>query len=214
MGGEDTATFSADEHLDAIKELISQILEAHATALSSQFERKITFGKIQAALLDLSPSDFAESNWVWSRCEIALEGERLLIKMMSHTMVHSLASAMEEEAVIEGEEGEAKAEPSASGPTIPESPEADQSLRDMALLLDIELPIAIELGRTSLLVREILKLGPGAIVELDKLSGEPVDILVNNRKFAQGEVVVIDENFGVRIIEVLRPDERLKALSD
>ena len=80
------------------------------------------------------------------------------------------------------------------------------------MLLDISLPITIELGRTSMLIRDVLQLGPGSVIELDKVSGEPVDLYVNDRKFARGEVVVIEENFGVRITELIRVDERVKAL--
>jgi flagellar motor switch protein FliN/FliY len=203
--GDGTAAFSAKEHLDTIQEMISQTLDVYATALSAQFERKIVFGEVRAVLLDISPADFAENNWVWSRHKIDLDGDRLLVKLVSHAMVHGLA---EEKAAIEGEEAD-----STRSATM-EADDPDRVLRDMALLLDIELPITIELGRTSLLIREILSLGPGAIVELDKLSGEPVDVLVNDKKFAQGEVVVIDENFAVRLTEILRPDERLKALKD
>ncbi|MBP7462551.1 MAG: flagellar motor switch protein FliN, partial [Candidatus Delongbacteria bacterium] len=80
------------------------------------------------------------------------------------------------------------------------------------MLLDISLPITIELGRTSMLIRDILELGHGSIVELNKLAGEPVDILVNDKVIARGEVVVIDENFGVRITSLVGMEERIKSL--
>ena len=64
--------------------------------------------------------------------------------------------------------------------------------------------VTVELGRTELTVAEVLGLGPGSVVELDRLAGEPVDILVNDRLIARGEVVVVDENFGVRVVEVIR----------
>ncbi len=74
------------------------------------------------------------------------------------------------------------------------------------------LPFSIELGRTKMSISEILALGPGSVVELNKLAGEPVDLLVNNKVVAKGEVVVIDENFGLRITQLITPEERLKAL--
>ena len=80
------------------------------------------------------------------------------------------------------------------------------------LLLDVKMPVAIELGRTELPILEILTLGPGSVVELDKLAGEPVDLLVNGKIIARGEVVVVDENFGVRITMLMSPQERLKSL--
>ena len=73
----------------------------------------------------------------------------------------------------------------------------------MDLLLDVRLDLRVELGRASLPVREVLQLGPGSIVSLDKLSGESVDILINGKLIARGEVVVVDENFGVRVTEMV-----------
>ena len=74
-------------------------------------------------------------------------------------------------------------------------------------------PVTVELGRTRMLIRDILALGPGSIIELDKLAGEPVDLLVNDRPIAKGEVVVIDENFGVRLTQIAHAAERLQSLS-
>jgi len=86
--------------------------------------------------------------------------------------------------------------------------------KNMDLLLDVNLPISIELGRTSMRIKDILSLGPGSVVELKKLAGEPVDLLVNNKIVAKGEVVVVDENFGLRITSLLSPEERLRSLND
>lgn len=83
---------------------------------------------------------------------------------------------------------------------------------NMNILMDLELPVIIELGRTSMFIRDILELGPGSIVELAKLSGEPVDLFVNDKKFAQGEVVVIDENFGIRITDLVKVEDRIRSL--
>lgn len=92
-------------------------------------------------------------------------------------------------------------------PTL--SPEESNNLN---LLLDIPLEVTVELGRTKRSVQEILEMSSGSIIELDKLAGEPVDILVNNRYIAKGEVVVIDENFGVRITDILSQTDRLQNL--
>lgn len=84
--------------------------------------------------------------------------------------------------------------------------------KNLNMLLDIPLQVTVELGRTKRSVKEILELSAGSIIELDKLAGEPVDILVNNRLIAQGEVVVIDENFGVRVTDIISQSDRLKKL--
>lgn len=73
----------------------------------------------------------------------------------------------------------------------------------IGMLLDLTLPVSIELGRTSMTVQEILRLGRGSVIQLDRLAGEPIDIYVGDRRFAEGEVVVLGEHFGVRITRVL-----------
>jgi flagellar motor switch protein FliN/FliY len=80
------------------------------------------------------------------------------------------------------------------------------------LLLDVKLPVSIELGRTVLPISDILNWAQGTIVELDKLAGEPVSLLVNNKLVARGEVVVVDENFGLRITSLVSPRERVESL--
>ncbi len=81
------------------------------------------------------------------------------------------------------------------------------------VLLDVRLPISVELGRTEMEVKEILECGPGTVIELTKLAGEPVDIYINGRLVAQGEVVVVDEHFGVRVTSLLTPAERVRSLA-
>jgi flagellar motor switch protein FliN/FliY len=83
---------------------------------------------------------------------------------------------------------------------------------NLNLLLDIPLRVTVELGRTSKQIKEILELSQGSVIELDKLAGEPVDILVNNKLIAKGEVVVIDENFGVRVTEIVSQWDRIQKL--
>jgi flagellar motor switch protein FliN len=75
----------------------------------------------------------------------------------------------------------------------------------LALLMDLTLPVSIELGRTSMTVQELLRLGRGSVIQLDRLAGEPIDIYVGDRRFAQGEVVVLGEHFGVRITRIINP---------
>ena len=79
-------------------------------------------------------------------------------------------------------------------------------------LMDVALNLSVELGRKQMQIKEILGLGPGKIIELDKLAGEPVDLLVNGKLLAKGEVVVVDENFGVRITDLINPQDRIKML--
>ena len=93
----------------------------------------------------------------------------------------------------------------------PQTGAGDQG--NIGLLMDVYMEMTVELGRTRRLIREILGMGEGTIIELDKLAGEPVDILVNHKLIAKGEVVVIDENFGVRVTEIVSPMERMSDLT-
>ncbi|HLR41969.1 MAG TPA: flagellar motor switch phosphatase FliY [Pseudogracilibacillus sp.] len=90
---------------------------------------------------------------------------------------------------------------------------SNQGQRNLDMLLDIPLSVTVELGRTKKNIEEILDLTQGSIIELDKLAGEPVDVLVNNKLIAKGEVVVIDENFGVRVTDIVSPRDRLMKLN-
>ncbi len=109
--------------------------------------------------------------------------------------------------------GGGAAAPAGGGFAMPQMTSmGDKERERLELLMDIKLDISIELGRTTMLVRDILELGPGSVIELDKMAGETVDLLINNKKLAEGEVVVVDENFGVRITHLISMEERIKML--
>ena len=84
--------------------------------------------------------------------------------------------------------------------------------RDMDFLLDIPLEVTVELGRSRMFIKDLLQLGQGSVIELEKLAGEPMEILVNNRLIARGEVVVVNEKFGVRLTDIISPTERIRQL--
>lgn len=86
------------------------------------------------------------------------------------------------------------------------------SPRNINMLMDVELEVLVELGRKSMRIQDVLKLGKGSLIELDKGAGEPLTIYVNNRKLAEGEVVVVDDKFGIRITKLASPKERIKSL--
>ena len=83
---------------------------------------------------------------------------------------------------------------------------------NMDFVLDIPLEVTVELGRTKMLINDLLKLGQGSVIELDRLAGEPLDVLVNGTLIAHGEVVVVNEKFGIRLTDVISPAERVKKL--
>jgi flagellar motor switch protein FliN/FliY len=90
-------------------------------------------------------------------------------------------------------------------------PGADAAEGDLGFVLDVPVELAVEIGRTTMTIRETLAIAPGSIIALNRMAGEPVDLLVNGKRIARGEVVAIDEEFGLRVTEVVSPRRRLDA---
>lgn len=113
-------------------------------------------------------------------------------------------SALEEEmAKLGGDDDQVESK----GPTALSHKE-----RNLDLILDIPLKVTAELGRTKMVVSELLNLGQGSVVELNKLAGEPMEVLVNDKLVARGEAVVVNEKFGVRLTDIISPTERVEQL--
>ncbi len=87
-----------------------------------------------------------------------------------------------------------------------------QTQQDLDFILDIPLELSVELGRCKMLVNDLLQLGQGSVVELNKLAGEPLEIYINSKLVARGEVVVVNEKFGVRLTDIITPMERIRSL--
>lgn len=85
-------------------------------------------------------------------------------------------------------------------------------VQNLDFILDIPLKVTVELGRTELIIKDLLQLGQGSVLELDKLAGEPLEILVNGKLVAKGEVVVVNEKFGIRLTDIISPIERIETL--
>ena len=210
--GEGDAEFDSDEHLDAIQEMFNQVMGDFGRTASPIFDRPIEYDDCKAVALELSPTDFKENNWVLSRFEIDAGKKIELSRLVAWTAVQDYVSDVEEKPA-DDDFNDLMSNTDSDIPLAQDFTQDDDH-EELQLLMDIDLPITIELGRTKMMIKDILKLGPGSIVELDKLSGEPVDLFVNNKKFAAGEVVVIDENFGVRLTEIIQVDERLHSLEE
>ena len=104
------------------------------------------------------------------------------------------------------------------GTTGEEAPEAATSVeggesKSLDLILDIPLTVAVELGRSKMLINDLLQLGQGSVIELTKLVGEPLEVMVNQKLVARGEVVVVNEKFGVRLTDIVSPMERVQSLA-
>jgi flagellar motor switch protein FliN len=125
------------------------------------------------------------------------------------------------EALLEQKSSDEKAADTSGGPLASDKPkpfssvagEADPALSEINMVLDIPVQLSVELGRTKVPIKHILQLGQGSVVELDALAGEPMDVLVNGYLIAQGEVVVVNDKFGIRLTDVVTPSERLRRVS-
>lgn len=232
--------FELDEiRLSAIGEAMNQMMGAAATAVSTMFNTVVTIMPPQVGLVDFAANDLeailpasAGSNVVQVSFDLTIEG--LLNSKIMQVIPTSFAKGMVETlmgpaarpkstslekkvAATAGgspehvlQEQPVVVQPVHFAPLKPES--TGEGPGNMELLLDIPLEVSVELGRTKRLLKEILALGVGSILELDNLAGEPVDILVNGTLIAHGEVVVIGENFGVRVTNIVGLRERMKTL--
>ncbi len=124
------------------------------------------------------------------------------------------AAAMAEQAISESA---AAAAPAAQPAQIFENFGGDMTrgavMNELDMILDIPVQITVELGRTKLTIKNLLQLAHGSVVELDAMAGEPMDVLVNGTLIAQGEVVVVNEKFGIRLTDIITPSERMRKLN-
>lgn len=117
------------------------------------------------------------------------------------------AAAMNEQTTAD-----AQAKPADIFQPLGESAKA-AAMQDFDMILDIPVQMAVELGRTKISIRNLLQLAHGSVVELDALAGEPMDVLVNGTLIAQGEVVVVNDKFGIRLTDIITPSERMRKLN-
>lgn len=227
-----------EDHKDAICEIVNQITGSCITVMDSQIHLSMEFG--QSAVADFSGKndfkggavatvlvkieEFPDQKILIILDDSLLSGIRSKVAARSSASVSAdtslaslgLLSGVTAPAGAAGAPAPGGGVPVAAPPPLAPVQQGgvfgSTGNKALDLLMDIELPIVIELGRAQMSLKRILELGPGAIVEMDRLAGEPVDILINGKVVARGEVVVVDENFGVRILSLVSPEERLKLL--
>lgn len=238
--GDGTAPFDETESLDGIAEAANQIVGAQATTWGDELKADIRSSGAQGSLQEIGDLNVGFDDYVQATFQIEVGdwGEDTFAKLIPRQLMDVLADLLVGGGEEEDEEmgdpfgGAATqarkppkqaAKPAAAKPSVKKAEFGDFDTEDLLagsldtpqnldLLLDISLPVTIELGRTQMLIRDVLEIGPGSVIELQKLSGEPVDLYINDKRFALGEVVVIDENFGIRITELLSVEDRIKAL--
>ena len=215
VGGDSSAEFK-DEDMDALNELGNQFMGSVCTALGSRYHVSLSTSQAHSALFDGNEPPFTMDGSALIEVELSIEGaESASMRMiLSEALVASLGGQG-----AGGGHGSSREDHDSLGMLSTQGGFGDSMAQGLAesppnvqMLLDINLNVTIELGRTRLSIRKVLELGPGSIIELDRLAGEPVDLLVNDKVVAKGEVVVVDEYFGIRIISLVSPEERIKQL--
>jgi flagellar motor switch protein FliN len=233
--GDGSAEYNED-HKDALGELFNQITGAFASGLGQRMSVSVSMGVVQVQEFDfaappfsLKAADMALLHLSVAGFDNAPLGLILPDQLSTELMTAFAGAAAPGSAGAEGGKGVGLnsaelddlskvtsdlggssggfKEVSARDSGFPAGPK-----ENVQMLLDVELDVTIELGKADLSVKRILELAPGSIVELDRLAGEPVDLLVNKKVVAKGEVVVVDENFGIRIVSLVSPEERIKSL--
>jgi flagellar motor switch protein FliN len=233
MMGDGSAEYT-EEHKDAVSEIINQVMGAYGTALGGSVGGSVSAGPISVADYEQTkpPVLLDAADLVLFKVRVKDVAETDLVVLVSPEASNQLMARFGQSAHAAAQSGEmdagvglnrseledlSKVTDDLSGdagggfqPTTYAPSSATKENVDM--LLDVELDVSIELGKSNLSIKRILELAPGSIVELDRMAGEPVDLLVNNKVVAKGEVVVVDESFGIRILSLVSPEERIKSL--
>jgi len=232
MMGDGTAEYSED-HKDAVAELFNQVMGAFTNTVSGEWGGSVNTDTIEVEEFDPdAPSlKFEEHEMILVSQGIEEMGDSfitiLIPRDLSSQIIDkvSVTTGGDDTGVMADSVGlnvselddlagvTAFSEPSSSGGGGGGfGMLSSASQQNIEMLLDIDLDVSIELGNSMLSIKRILELAPGSIVELERMAGEPVDLLVNNKVVAKGEVVVIDENFGIRIVSLVSPEERIRSL--
>jgi len=220
----------------AVVEIFNQLVNSLATELNNVTGEEISLEPPESSVIETNEllERVEEDEFLWVEYTLSIEDlfdSGAFFEIQPSSIVDLIGEEAEEP------ETEAAAEPAATSAPEPEpaepqaapasgggdqkeakavdfpqfeATEGEEPAGDINLLMDVPMEVSVELGRTKLRVKEILDLGAGSIIELDRLAGEPVDLLINGRLVARGEVVVIDENFGVRVTAVVSAMERLR----
>jgi flagellar motor switch protein FliN/FliY len=197
LGGREEPTALSEGHSEAIREAVNQMLAAAGPALMPLLGRSVAYGPAVVRVLQTElPAELgaAADRLTVARARVHAEGglDLELLLLTSEGLAQDIANA-----------GSAAAPPSSGG---------EPSTARLELILDVTLPVTVELGRARMQIQEVLKLAPGSVIELERLAGDPVDLYINDRPIAKGEVVIIDENFGIRLTSIVTATERIKTL--
>ncbi len=221
-----------DVYESAIVEIYNQLVNSLANKLNELTGAEIELKPPESEIVETSDfhDELSDEEFLWVEYTLSIEElfdsgsffelqPGSVAEMLSKTGEEEQAAPAAEETAAPktspeegGEGGKAEGDKEVKNVEFPQfdAAEGEKPVGNINMLMDVPMEVSVELGRTNLQVKEILNLGAGSIIELDRLAGEPVDLLINGRLVARGEVVVIDENFGVRVTSIVSPMERIK----
>jgi flagellar motor switch protein FliN/FliY len=199
-GDEGDADDLTNAEIDALRDAVNQMLAAASPALLPLAGRPVTFAPVTVRAVESAealPAEFVrESGATWV-ARLHVYGGGLDVRL-ALTIGADVARAL-----VTATTGAPEPEPDRPSAAAPGR---------LDLILDVTLPVTVELGRARMQIQDVLKLAPGSVIELDKSAGDPVELYINDRPIAKGEVVIIDENFGVRLTSIVTATERIKTL--
>lgn len=200
LGGEgEEQSFMGDEELDATKEIISNIFGSVSTSLGAQDDMPNLSFEIQDITFEEEGSSFAGAQTYFVlKVEIASTNAKLFIAV-DEKFSANFQTASTSKAAADTQQAH-----SASL--------SNDELKNIELLMDVPLPVRVRIGTKTVLLKDVLNMDIGSVVELDQLANEPLDVLVGEKIIAKGEVVIVDGNFGVQIVEIGTPKEILSQL--
>jgi flagellar motor switch protein FliN/FliY len=222
MMGEGNAAYTP-EHNDALTEMSNQVMSSFTLALTSEIGTQVSSSPSSIAPHSLVSPPQPPEKLDMAIIKVSIEGKddstcALLIpgNLTTQFVAKNPASGADVSAGSDMDGGfnvgqELSSQFQQGGSGMSEGFSSSHS-KSIEMLLDVDLDVNIELGQTVLTIKRILELAPGSIVELNRMAGEPVDLMVNNKVIAKGEVVVIDESFGIRILSLVSPEDRIKSL--
>jgi flagellar motor switch protein FliN/FliY len=227
--GDGSAEYSED-HKDAIGEMFNQVLGAFCVAFGKEMGLSISAENVMVNEFDLDNPPFTIDSFDMIETKLTLDGfadssaffllpEAISEQIGKYSKREENLESVSDQVGLNMEELDDLSKVTSFSPSDSDFMETSitaQSIKDsnanIDMLLDVELDVSIELGKSLLSIKRVLELAPGSIVELDRMAGEPVDLLVNNKVVAKGEVVVIDESFGIRIVSLVSAEERIRSL--
>lgn len=209
-GGQTPVGPMGNEEMSMFAQIMTQFFNFLTTSISQALNKKITYSSSGARMFTMNTDLSSFISGLGVQSVICMTFKITIDNVLEEQFVQIVPAALINEFVVTAKsksgKGAQNVEPLNLMP-LDASSKASTGLGN--ILVDIPLQLSVELGRTRMILKELLELGVGSIIELDRLAGEPVDIMLNNKLLAKGEVVVIDEKLGVRVTHIVETNERM-----